>query len=223
MYRNWGARMADIKQSKMVKVGWINFLLSSLVLLGRTTCHAGLVLDYQGIDWIANEADDIVITSKIPEPEPVKHYRADGTPVITGVPDITNGIKTKVTVYKVLKGQLSAGETVEVFMPLTGDPGSHPLEFPMDSAAGPFENQFTIMFIKRAGNQIPLETLRCFGSTILVNPVELFNFAPAPSLKDSVLKLIEKKPCMEDRDLFHFKDKTRFDSPITTATSGTAN
>jgi hypothetical protein len=79
------------------------------------------------------------------------------------------------------------------------------------------------MFIKRAGNQIPLETLPCFGSTILVNPVKLFNFAPAPSLKDTVLNLIEKKPCLEDRALFHYKDKSRVDSPITTATSGTAN
>lgn len=77
-------------------------------------------------------SSDIVVATEITPPPP--EYNVSGQIKVTSLPDVVNGVKWKVVIQHVLKGDLEVGEQVDVFLPITYYIGNHPVEFPMASA-----------------------------------------------------------------------------------------
>lgn len=162
---------------------------------GTNPCQAGAEWTYRGLDWMISAASDIVVATEVPQ-EPQQISLATGKPVISSLPDVANGIKWNIIIQHVLKGKLKTGEHVDVYLPITEYIGNHPVEFPMDSASFmlSLRSNSVILFLHRTGNKISLETLPCFGSTILADPDTVTNFKKVDDIKENILGLIEQNP-----------------------------
>lgn len=143
-------------------------------------------------------SSDIVVATEVP-PAPQKNYHATGKPIITGLPDIQNGVKWKIVIQHVIKGDLEVGEHVDVFLPITGQIGNHPVEFPLGSAnfMAVLRDNSVILFLHRTGNNPDLETLPCFGSVILADPAKVKQLLEKGDLRSTILDLVDQNPQQE--------------------------
>ncbi len=80
--------------------------------------HGGVIWTYRGLDWMIDASSDIVVATEVP-PAPQKNYDATGKPIITGLPDVQNGVKWKIVIQHVIKGDLEVGEHIDIFLPAT--------------------------------------------------------------------------------------------------------